>query len=67
MARFRCVDCANFKGKWGVNGCGKGCTADPRIGSYFYDGYKSTMAGCVMFERREEVAVIKEPQEVSVA
>ncbi len=66
MARFRCADCSNFKGKWGVSGCEKACSADPRIGSYFYDGYKSTMAGCVMFERKEPIKMI-EPEKVTVA
>lgn len=66
MARFRCVDCKNFKGKWGINGCAKACSADPRIGSYFYDGYKSTMAGCVMFDRKIIVKRM-EPEKVGAA
>lgn len=60
MASYRCADCKNFKGKWGVSGCAKGCCADPRIGTFYYNGYKSVLAGCVMFERKEAVRELPE-------
>jgi len=66
MARFSCMNCVHFKGKWGINGCAKACSADPRIGQYYYDGYKSTLAGCVSFERREITKIIQ-PQKTAVA
>lgn len=62
MASYRCADCMHFRGKWGVSGCDKGCCADPRIGTYYYDGHKSVMAGCSMFERKEPVRILQEPK-----
>ena len=60
MASYRCRDCKHFRGKWGVSGCAKGCSADPRIGTYYSDGYKSVMAGCVMFERSASPRIYQE-------